>query len=173
VETTDRVRQILASRGLSLYRVSKRSAELFGRSSLYFIPQRLYHELATGALSPNLHQFAALSRISGYRLSDWLAVFGFRLDDIPKLQSLVPWRRTVLLDSSVYDLEQWIPWFAERSSEAPRAAIAPLGLFLKRALPVRAKELLGLNNKRFLYVKVGWNDVFAFPTLAPGSIARA
>jgi len=105
-------------------------------------------------------------------LSDWLAVFGFRLDDIPKLQSIVPWRRTVLLDSSVYDLEQWIPWFAERFSESPRPAIAPLGQFVKRHLPVRAKDLLGLSKKRFLYVKVGWDDMFAFPTLAPGSIAR-
>ncbi len=96
METTDRVREILATRGLTLYQVSKRSAELFGRSSLYFIPQRLYHELATGVLSPNLHQLAALSRISDYRLADWLAVFGFRLDNIPKLQALVPWRRTVL-----------------------------------------------------------------------------
>jgi hypothetical protein len=172
METADRVRQILSTRGSTLYQVSKRSADLFGRSSLYFIPQRLYHELAIGVPSPNLHQLAALSRISNFRLSDWLAVFGFRLDDIPKLQSIVPWRRTVLLDSSVYDLEQWIPWFAEQVSESPRSAIAPLGQFVKRGLPVRAKNLLCLSRKRFLYVKVGWNDMFAFPTLAPGSIAR-
>lgn len=143
METAERVRQILSTRSLSLYQVSKRSAEMFGRSSLYFIPQRLYHELAIGVLSPNLHQLAALSRISNYRLSDWLAVFGFPLDNIPKLQSIVPWRRTVLLDSSVYDLEQWIPWFAEKFSESPRPAIAPLGQFVKRHLPVRAKDLLG------------------------------
>ena len=172
METAERVRQILATRGLTLYQVSKRSAELFGRSSLYFIPQRLYRELAIGVLSPNLHQLAALSRISNYRLSDWLAVFGFRLDDIPKFQSLVSWRHTVLLDTSVYDLEQWIPWFAEQFSESARPSIAPLGQFLKRGLLVRAKELLALGKKRFLYVKVGWNDTFAFPTLAPGSIAR-
>src|SRR5271154_5536007 len=151
MKTADRVRQILATRGLTLYQVSKRSAEIFGRSSLYFIPQRLYHELAIGMLSPNLHQLSALSRISNYRLSDWLAVFGFPLDNIPKLQSIVPWRRTVLLDSSVYDLEQWIPWFAEQVSESPRSAIAPLGKFVKRGLPVRAKELLALGKKRFLY----------------------
>jgi hypothetical protein len=174
METADRVRQILSTRDLTLYQVSKRSAELFGRSSLYFIPQRLYHELAMGVFSPNLHQLAALSRISNYRLSDWLAVFGFRLDDIPKLQLLVPWQRTVLLDSSVYDLERCIPWFAERLSESPRPAIAPLGQFVKRGLPVRAKDLLALalGKKRFLYVKVGREDMFAFPTLVPGSIAR-
>jgi hypothetical protein len=172
VETADRVRQILSTRDLTLYRVSKRSAEIFGRSSLHFVPQRLYHELALGVFTPNLHQLVALSRISNYRLSDWLAVFGFRLDDIPKLQLLIPWRRTVLLDSSVYDLERWISWFAERFSESPRPAIAPLGQFVKRDLLVRAKELLALSKRRFLYVKVGRDDMFAFPTLVPGSIAR-
>jgi hypothetical protein len=112
MQTADRVRQILSSRGLTLYQVSQRSAEIFGQSSPYYIPQGLYHELSIGALSPKIHQLAAFSRISNYRLCDWLAIFGFRLDDIPRLQLLTPWRRTVLLDSSVYDEEQWIPWFA-------------------------------------------------------------
>jgi hypothetical protein len=172
MQTADRVRQILSSRGLTLYEVSQRSAEIFGRSSLYFIPQRLYHELAIGVLSPNIHQLAAFSRISNYRLSDWLAVFGLPLDDIPRLQLLIPWRRTVLLDSSVYDQEQWIPWFAEKPLESPRPAIAPLGQFLKLGASTRARELLGLSKRRFLYAKIGRHDRFAFPTLAPGSIAR-
>ena len=81
MQTADRVRQILSTRGLTLYQVSQRSADIFGHSSPYYIPQRLYHELATGALSPNIHQLVAFSRISNYRLSDWLAIFGFRLDD--------------------------------------------------------------------------------------------
>jgi hypothetical protein len=172
MQTADRVRQVLSTRGLTLYQASQRSAEIFGQSSLYFIPQRLYHELASGALSPNIHQLAAFSRISNYRLSDWLAVFGFRLDDIPRLQLLIPWRRTVLLDSSIYDRERWIPWFIEEPPEAFGPAVAPLGQFLKLGTARRASELLALNKKRFLYAKVGRADVFAFPTLAPGSIAR-
>ena len=90
MQTAERVRKILSTRGLTLYQVSRRSAEIFGRSSLYFIPQRLYHELEIGAFKPNIHQLAALSRISNYCLSDWLVVFGFRLDDIPRLQLLIP-----------------------------------------------------------------------------------
>ncbi len=43
---------------------------------------------------------------------------------------------------------------------------------MKASLPLRAKDLLGLSKKRFLYAKVGRDDTFAFPTLAPGSIAR-
>jgi hypothetical protein len=172
MQTAERVRTILSTKGLTLYQVSRRSAEMFGRSSLYFIPQRLYHELEIGAFRPNIHQLAALSRISNYRLSDWLIVFGFRLDDIPRLQLLIPWRRTVLLDSSIYDREQWVPWFADRLSAFVGPPIGPLGQFLRRSPARRARELLDLKNKRFLYVKVGRDDLFAFPTLSAGSIAR-
>lgn len=172
MRTSDRVREVLSSRGLTLYQVSQKSEKLFGRSSLYFIPQRLYHELALGALTPNLHQMAAFSQISDYRLVDWLALFGFHLDDIPKLQSLLSHRRTVLLDTSVYDPEQWLPWFEARSSPEIVPSVEPLGQFLIRAAPTRAKNLIGLNKRRFLYVKVGRDDAFAFPTLAPGSIGR-
>jgi hypothetical protein len=172
MQTTDRVRQILSTRGLTLYQVSRRSAELFGRSSPYFIPQGLYHELSAGTLSLNIHRFLALSRISNYRLCDWLAVFGYRLDDIPRLQLLIPWRRTVLIDSSFYDEEQWIPWFVDRAPVREVSAIAPLRLLLKPDTPRRARDLLSLSKKRFLYAKIGQDDVFAFPDLAPGSIAR-
>jgi hypothetical protein len=170
--TADRVRQILSTKGLTLYRVSQRSAEIFGQSSPYFIPQHLYFDLAIAGLIPSIHQLMALSRISNYRLCDWMAVFGFRLDDIPRLQVGISWRRTVLLDTSIYDENQWIPWFAESLPESSFPAIAPLGQFLKLDKPRRASELLALNKRRFLYAKIGREDVFAFPTLAPGSIAR-
>src|SRR6266404_1666073 len=170
--TVDRVRQILSTKGLTLYRVSQRSAEIFGHSSPYFIPQRLYFDLAAHDLSPSIHQLLAFSRISNYRLCDWMAAFGFRLDDIPRFRSGITWRRTVLLDPSVYDVDQWTPWFAESLPESNLPAIAPLGQLLKLGAPRRARELLAFNKRRFLYAKVGREDVFAFPTLAPGSIAR-
>jgi hypothetical protein len=172
MQTADRVRQILSTRGLTLYQVSQRSAEFFGPSSPHYIPQRLYQELATGALSPNIHQLIAFSRVTNYRLCDWLAVFGFRLDDIPRLQLEIAWRRTVLLDSSVYDEDQWIPWFVERPSESALPGIVPLAQALKLAPSRRASELLALNKRRFLYVKVGSENTFAYPDLMPGSIAR-
>jgi hypothetical protein len=172
MQTADRVRQILSTRGLTLYQVSQRSAELFAPSSPYYIPQRLYQELATGALSPNIHQLIAFSRVTNYRLCDWLAVFGFRLDDIPKLQLQIPLRRTVLLDSSIYDEDQWIPWFVERLSESSLPGIAPLAQVLKLGPSRRASELLALNKRRFLYAKVGSENTFAYPDLMPGSIAR-
>jgi hypothetical protein len=172
MQTAHRVRQILATRGLTLYQVSQRSVELFSPSSPYYIPQGLYQELANGGLSPNIHQLIAFSRISNYRLCDWLAVFGFRLDDIPRLQLQIPWRRTVLLDSSIYDEGQWIPWFVGRLSESALPGIAPLSQVLKLGPSRRARELLALNKRRFLYAKVGREDRFAYPDLMPGSIAR-
>jgi hypothetical protein len=172
MQIANRVRQVLSTKSLTLYQVSKRSAEIYGQSSPHYIPQGLYSELAAGDRSPSIHQLLALSRISNYRLCDWLAVFGFHLDDIPRLQLLVPWRRTILLDSSIYDDERWIPWFIEGPDEGAIQPIAPLRRFVRLAAPRRAKELLALNRTRFRYVKVGRQDSFAFPALAPGSIAR-
>jgi hypothetical protein len=170
--TADRVRQVLSSRGLSLYQVSKRSAEQFGRSSSYFIPQGFYHDLAAGHLVPNIYRLVALSQISNYRLCDWLAVFGFNLDSIPRIQLLTPSRRTVLLDSSIYDEEQQVPWFLKLRPDCPTAALSPLGQFLGMNAQQRARDLLSLNKRRFLYAKVGQDDAFAFPALIPGSIVR-
>ena len=172
MQTADRVRQILRSRGLTLYQVSQRSAEIFGQLSPYFIPEGLYHELATRTVSPNIHQLAAFSHITNYRLCDWLTAFGFRLDDIPKLQLLNQSPRTVLLDSSVYDGRQWIPWFVERMPQSTFPDIIPLGQMLQPGPAKRAGELLAFNKSRFVYAQIGREDVFAFPSLAPGSIAR-
>jgi hypothetical protein len=172
VHTADRVRQVLSTRGLSLYQVSKRSAQIFGRCSSYFIPQGFYHDLAAGHLNPNIYRFVALSQISNYRLCDWLAVFGFRLDSIPRIQLLTPSRRTVLLDSSIYDEEQWVPWFLKLRPDCPTAALSPLGRFLRMNTGARARDLLALNKRRFLYAKVGQDDAFAVPDLIPGSIVR-
>lgn len=145
---------------------------MFGRSSPYYLPHHLYSDLAAPSLSPSIHQVVALSRISNYRLCDWLAVFGFRLEDIPRLQSLLPLKRTVVLDSSVYDENALIPWFAERLPPGRIPEIAPLGYFLEPVPPRRAKTLHSLSRKRFLYAKLGDDDRLALPDLIPGSIAR-
>jgi hypothetical protein len=145
---------------------------MFGRSSRSYVPHNLYYDVADPSLIPNIHQLFALSHITDYRLCDWLAVFGFDLDAISHLQLLVPRQRTTLLDSSVYDTYAWAPWFAERPRAGPVPPIAPLGQFLTSAGPRRATELLALSKRRFLYGKVGQEDVLAFPHLAPGSIFR-
>lgn len=145
---------------------------MFGRSSAYYIPHHFYSDLRSPSRSPSIHQFVALSRLSNYRLCDWLAVFGFHLDDIPRLQPLLPRKRTVVLDSSVYDENAWIPWFAEKLPAERIPGIAPLGHFLQPGPPRRAKTLDSLRRKRFLYAKLGEDDLLAFPDLMPGSIVR-
>jgi hypothetical protein len=172
MDRAEQVRQILTTRGLTLYRVSQQSAEIFGRSSRFYVPHNLYYDVADPSLIPTIHQMLALSRITNYRLYDWLAVFGFELDHISRLQLLIPRQRTTLLDSSVYDVYAWIPWFADRPNTGPVPPIAPVGQFLALATPRRAAELLALSKRRFLYGKVGEGDLHAFPHLAPGSIVR-
>ncbi len=167
----EQVRQILAGKSLTLYRVSQLSAQIFGRSSRFYVPHNLYYDVADSSLTPTIHQMLTLSHITNYRLCDWLAVFGFDLDVIPQLRLLISRQRTTLLDSSVYDTHAWIPWFAERPA-GPTPPIAPLGQLLASAPPRRAADLLALSKKTFLYGKVGDADVFAFPHLAPGSIVR-
>jgi hypothetical protein len=168
----EHVREILATRELTFYRVSQRSVEMFGRSSPFYLPHNLHSDLAISSATPTLYQLIALSRITRYRLSDWLAVFGLDLDVIPQLQVLVSRRRTVILDSAVYDTEAWVPWFVGRPGTAGRAVIAPLGQLLSPARPERAKSLLPRNHTHFLYAKVGQQDLLAFPDIGPGSIVR-
>lgn len=168
----EQVRQVLATKGFSLYRVSQRSTEIFGHSSPFHIPHNLYYDVADPSSSPNIHQLFALSRITNYRLCDWLAIFGFDLDVIPRLALLIPRERTILLDSSVYDTRAWIPWFAGRPLEGEAPAIAPLRQLLASATPRRAAELLAQSRSIFLYGRVGSEDGNAFPDFAPGSVVR-
>ena len=172
MDRAEQVRQILSTRGLTLYRVSQQSAEIFGRSSRFYVPHSLYYDVADPSLIPTIHQMLALSQITNYRLCDWLAVFGFDLDAISRLRLLVPRQRTTLLDSSVYDGQAWIPWFADRPNTGQLPRIAPLGQFLAFATPRRATELLARSKRTFLYAKVGEEDLYAFPHLAPGSVVR-
>lgn len=166
------VREILSTRGLTLYSVSRRSAELFGRSSQFYIPHNLYYDLARAVSIPTICQILALSHITNYQLSDWLAVFGFDLDAIVRLKLMIPKQRTTTLDSNVYNMRAWVPWFAERTEDRPVSAIIPLGQLLALAAPKRASDLLGLNRRKFLYARVGDQDLYALPYFVPGSVVR-
>jgi hypothetical protein len=172
MDTALRMREILSTRGLTLYDASRRSAEIFGRSSQFYVPHNLYYNLAHTLSIPTIFQILALSHITDYRLSDWLAVLGFDLDAISRLQLQIPRQQTTILDSTVYDTHAWIPWLAERPGTASASSIAPLGYFLARAAPKRVKDLLALNKRTFLYAMVGERDLYALPYFIPGSIVR-
>jgi transcriptional regulator with XRE-family HTH domain len=171
-EVVERVKAILASKGLTLYQVSQRTRSLYGRSSPYFLPHNLYYDLGLGTFSPSLYQLFALSQISDCRLNDWLRVFGFNPEEIVRLQVLLSSKRTLLLDSSLDDSESWVPWFRNKPGNLPAPAIAPIGQLLDFAPLRRIHSLSQAKNSNFVYAKIGHEDAFAFPDLLPGSIVR-
>jgi len=168
----EKVQAILDNKELTLYRVSQQSAELYGRSSPYFLPHNLYYDLRAGSFRPSIHQIWALSRISGYRVADWLRVFGYNLEDITRLQVLLPSKRTIVLDTSLTDPNEWVPWLDNRPLGVSMPSIAPLPELLREAPARQIGFLQDPSPRHFLYAKVGREDAFAFPDLAPGSIVR-
>jgi hypothetical protein len=172
MDRAEQVRQILSAKGTTLYRISQESAQVFGRPSRFYIPHNLYSDVTGPFFVPTIYQMFALSQITNYRLSDWLAVFGFDLDLISRLRLLIPRQQTTLLDAMVYDASAWVPWLDERELDRPAPPIAPLGQFLAVAAPRRATDLLAMNQRRFIYARVGKADIHALPHLAADSIVR-
>ncbi len=171
-DRVERIHAILASKGLSLHQVSQQSATLFGRSSAFFIPHNLYHDLRDESFSPSIFQIYALSQISSYRIADWLCVFGIDLEDIPRVQLVLPRKRSILIDSALTDTEGWVTWFRSRATEHRQQRIAPLATLLESIGPKKIASLPGATNSGFLYAKIGTDDALAFPDLLPGSIVR-
>jgi hypothetical protein len=169
---TERIRGILSTKNLTLYKVSALTKAYYPREPAYHIPRNFYFQLRSAALSPTLPQLFALSRGSGYNLVDWLAVFGFRLDAIPGLQAALAHPHTTLLDSTVYDVRAPIPWFRDRFATARPPAIAPLSRLLETCGERRLVGVVSADPGPYLYAKIGRQDAFAFPDLIPGSIVR-
>jgi hypothetical protein len=168
-----RIRSILDARGLALAEAARRSRSLFREDHRFHVPPNLYHLLEHRDFSPSIHQVFALSRLSDFRLVDWLAVFGLVLDDIPRLQAVLPARRTTLIDANVYDERSWMLAFEEIVSVTSPESLAPLGERVRLGVPRRHSDARPGPRSRFLYAKVGCRDAFAFPDLLPGSIVRA
>jgi hypothetical protein len=103
----ERVRKILSTRGLSLADLSRASRG----NRLGHIPHSFYSSLRKRSFSPSLYQLHSLSALSGYRLVDWLALFGISLDDASRFQLFFPSLRTVELDARAYGLDTVIPGF--------------------------------------------------------------
>lgn len=172
MDLAERVRGILGNRGLSLNAISRRSSDLFGRSSPFFVPHNLYYELTRDSRKPTIQEIFTLSQLSDYRLFDWLRVFEFRLDLISQLQLLIPRTNTTLLDSTVYNDLEWIPWFTGRPQPALVPAVVPLTHLLAPSPARQIRQLAGLSPQTFLYARIGERDLHAHPQFAPGSIVR-
>jgi hypothetical protein len=171
-EIPERVKAILGSKDLTLHQVSRRSAVLFGRRSRCYLPHNLYYDVQGGIFSPSIFQLFALSRISNYSLFDWLRVFGFAVEAIPRLQIQLPSARTILLDPSLDDPNSLIPWLRHSRSSILPPSVAPLSHMLEWTEPQRLGALANLKHRGFLYAKIGYQDALAFPELLAGSIVR-
>ena len=171
-ELAERVKSILATKQLTLHQASQTSAKLFGHGSPYYLPHNLYYDLSHGHFSPSLFQLVAFSRISNYRLRDWLRVFGFDIEAIPRLQIQVRSKRTALLESSVDDPNSHFRWFRSVHTGALPTDIVPLMHLLEWTEPRRLASLSRYDDGRFLYVQIGSEDALAFPELLPGSVVR-
>lgn len=167
----EKVRTILASKRITLYEASRQSVALYGLSSPYFLPHHLYYDLRSGSFRPSIHQIFALSRISGYRVADWLRVFGFDLEDITRLQIEISSKRTIVLDTSLTDPNERIPWLRNRPLGEPIPSITPLARLVEVEPPKRIASVSQLD-RHFIYAKIGAEDALAFPDLTPGSIVR-
>jgi hypothetical protein len=165
------LREVLSRNNMTLSQVSKESRKLFPGQSLYHIPHNLYFDLRNGRFTPNIYQLIALSCVSGYSLIHWLSVFGFHLDDIPRLQLRLSFPQTMRLDSALYDSHALVEWFEGKGE--PRLGITPLTQIFTQNITERVAALQRINRVPFLYAKVGTEDDFCFPELLPGSIVRA
>jgi hypothetical protein len=170
-DLADKIARILSSRGLSLAEVSRASASRPGHGRPH-VPHNLYSSLRKRSFSPSLHQVFALSVHSGYRLADWLAVFGFRLSDVSRFQLTFPTLRTVELDPRIYDHRAAVAWFREHRAADFSAPMMPVGRWLGLARGRLSYPVAQAAKPLALYVKIGSEDAFAYPELLPGSIVR-
>src|SRR4030095_4724309 len=168
----DRVRLILATRGLSLAEVSRASRALNPGDRLRHIPHNFSSPLRNRRFSPGLYQVLALSILSNYRLVDWLGVFGFSLDDVLCFHASLPALRTIELDARVYQPGASIPWFYDLTPADLSLPLVPLSRWLAPGPPRRFDSLSHRSSETYRYVKIGSQDALAFPDLLPGSIVR-
>ena len=172
MNSADRLSKILSSRHLTLNSVSRRSVELYGRSSKFFVPHNLHNDVKLRGKTPTIQQFMAVSCITNYSLSGWLAAFGLDLGALWQLPFLFRRPTTALLNSEVFEPSAQIPWFIDRHPSLEALAVAPLVRLLAPAAGVPA-AMLGGQKGAFVYARVGESDPYALPYFAPHSIVRA
>lgn len=168
----DTIRALLAVRGLSLAEISRQAGLRFAGNRLFRIPPNFYDALRHPSFTPSLPQLYALSTLSGFRLADWLNLFGFSFDHPAMFQAIWPHYQTVELDAHIYDPRIAITWFEERNPFVLGSGLSPLSHWLSGRLVRRLDSLSDKIGPSFRYLQIGSRDAYAFPDLLPGSIAR-
>jgi len=166
------VRETLRRKGLTLYRLAALSQARYPQQTANHIRRNFYSQLRAG-LSPTLQQVLALSELTESRFWDWLAIFGFSLGNIPRLQAVFPRSRTGLVDKDLVDPRSPLPFLRYRHPEAVLPTTAPMSQLLEPAGFYTAGILMASARSDFVYAKIGDNDTLASGEILPGSIVRA
>jgi hypothetical protein len=157
---------------MTLADAARRSRETFPGDRRFHIPSNLYYVVQSTGFSPGIHQLLALSHLSNYRLVDWFEVFGLALDDIPRMQTVLPARYTTLIDGDAYDARAWVLSFESRANAFPPASLCPLNERVRLGPRHRYTGAGENRSSKHLYARIGSKDALAFPDLLPGSIVR-
>ena len=163
----DRVQRILASRGLSLANLSRAS----GSNRPGHIPHSFYSSLRKSSFSPSLYQLHSLSRLTGYRLVDWFALFGVSLEMCRGFKCSFhrsgPSRSTQ--GSIMHRLRSPGCMTSKKQTFRRHSLPSASGSRLARG----ARPVPSLAAREDLPLREDWiHDVLAFPDLLPDSIVR-
>jgi len=170
--SAQRIRSILFSCGMTLADAARRSREVFPNDRRFHIPSNLYYVVQRTGFSPGVHQLLALSHLSNYRLVDWFEAFGVSLDDIPRMQAVLPARYTTLIDGGPYDDRIWRLSFERRAGAFPPASLCPLNEWVRLGPPRQNASTSENDKAKHLFARIGSKDALAFPDLLPGSVVR-
>jgi hypothetical protein len=152
------LRNILGRDGHTITQLSAATRRRYGSRSPYFIPPSFLYRLRIG-VSPHVCQIVALSESTGYRFVDWLRMFGFDLQQIPRLQIQLHPHRTILVTPMEDSFEPFLP----------RPALGHEGGGISAPWPGPG-EWSGQH--RYLFVKIGSSDAADHSRLLPGNILR-
>lgn len=147
------IRNVLRQCGHSVTQLSAATRRRYGSSSQYFIPATFLYKIRSG-VTPHACQIVALSESTGYRFVDWLRIFGFDLQQVPRLQRRLHTARTVLVTPN----EDWLQ--SPYSHDGVWSASS-------RARPERWNR-----SGRYLFAQIGTGDALACPMLMPGTVVR-
>jgi len=167
-----RLKVFLRSLGMTVYQISQLTARPpFGKGTRAYIRDALYAEIESGQM-PDINQLAALAKLTGYRLVDWLTLFGYHVDDILRLQLELHTEHTILLPGTIYDSLVLTPWIRQFDAEADLGRTQSLVTLIDGLGHAPLGTLDHLNRRRFLYARVGRRDDMMRPRIIAGSIVR-
>jgi hypothetical protein len=167
-----RLKAFLRSLEMTVYQISQMTSRPpFGKGTRAYIRDALYAEIESGQ-TPDIHQLAALARLTGYRLVDWLALFGYYVDDILHLQLQLHTEHTVVLPSTIYDSLALLPWIRQLDARVDLGRTQSLVTVIDAMCHAPLGALDELNRRRFLYARVGRRNAIMGPRLVADSIVR-